>query len=535
MKKVFLVLAVVMLLTAAATMTMAATLAEWNFDLSSYSVTPGEIYPYCRYAAIDGTLQSTATTLVRKEADTLFPTYNMTTTWPALNVTNWQQSTGYTGQALHWWSNTGETHYVYTGELSPAGADENSNLTNWFNATRKQLTISCKVKFDWLRALSNTSNQNMNQFFTLSIGQSGDFSQILFNVNASVVTWRYKAGGTAGGLAPGGTGCPIAGRSDSLTNYMAYNTYGNNPANNNGICIVGTPDQLLPNTIEGLIATAGLTVGRFDTSYNTCMQRFAERGSIDTATPAVAKDPDAVLITSYGPDGVANTADDWYKYTMTVDFSSGTVAHYKVYIGNKLQASIDQNLPSGLAPGNFWTIRNIQLGAYAAFSGAIDDLKITDTIDPPTVTPPAGAVTGTVDLQGWSGAKLGQAVAVTITDASSNSETLNTTLDSNGGYSVTTTLRGTCYVSAKCSHWLSDGKEAVVDANGAAAIDFSMINGDCNNDNGVDEGDFGLLSSAWYSSDGDPNFDSRADLNGDGGVDEGDFGLLSAAWYQSGI
>ena len=184
-----------------------------------------------------------------------------------------------------------------------------------------------------------------------------------------------------------------------------------------------------------------------------------------------------------------------------------------------------------LSPGDYIVldaVTNPRLFSSSADTRMHDALRISEQVVP------TGVVTGTVNLQGWGGAKLGESVAVTLTDASSNSETLNTTLDSNGGYSVTTTLRGTCYVSAKCSHWLSDGKEAVVDANGAAAIDFSMINGDCNNDNGVDEGDFGLLSSAWYSSDGDPNFDARADLNGDGGVDEGDFGLLSAAWYQSG-
>ena len=64
--------------------------------------------------------------------------------------------------------------------------------------------------------------------------------------------------------------------------------------------------------------------------------------------------------------------------------------------------------------------------------------------------------------------------------------------------------------------------------------EFTLINGDCNGDNMVDEGDFGLLSTAWYSSFGDPNYDERADLNGDGWVDESDFGILGDSWYLFG-
>ena len=508
MKKAFLLLAVAMLLTAAATMTMAATLAEWNFSLGTFD---SELN---RYATTGGSLTDAITS--PSFAPSVPPIDNTNT--------NWQQVPGASGEsgdyAVGWYGRGNSTFYA-----RPATGF--SRESTWFTDTKKTLTVSFKVKFDvirynWSSALPNdpfASRTNQNNFLALEIGLKSGLDYSLYSVVGSVFCSPYYNGGT-NPVAVGST-------NGSIATYSEFNTAGINAA------VPATYSTGSSFARPEWRNYAGIVIGRNDIGYDNIMSKFAERGSTEPFQPFVAPDPNAVAMAVGGPDLIVGNADDWYLYTMTIDYSAGNTATYKVYVGDKLQATLIQNLPTGLAAGDYFTIKQLRYGANNSFRGAIDDFKITDTIDAPAVQ--AGAVTGTVDLQGWSGAKLGEAVALTITDASSNSETLNTTLDSNGGYSVTTTLRGTCYVSAKCSHWLSDGKEAVVDANGAAAIDFSMINGDCNNDNGVDEGDFGLLSSAWYSSDGDPNFDSRADLNGDGGVDEGDFGLLSAAWYQSGI
>ena len=63
---------------------------------------------------------------------------------------------------------------------------------------------------------------------------------------------------------------------------------------------------------------------------------------------------------------------------------------------------------------------------------------------------------------------------------------------------------------------------------------FSLINGDIDGDNEVGPGDFGILSSAFGSVDGDPNWDPEADLDGDGEVGPSDFGILSANFGLSG-
>ena len=500
MKKVFLVLAVVMLLTSAATMTMAATLAEWNYSLATFDPDLN------RYAPTGGSLTDAITS----------PSFAPSV--PPIDNTNsnWQQVAGASGEpgdyALGWYGRGDATFYARP-------ADGFSRESTWFTETRKTLTVSLKVKFDMLRYRVSllypndpfylTTNQN--NFLSVDIGLKSGLDYSLYTIVGSAFCNPNPNGGT--------NPAAVGSTNGSVSTYFEFNTAGINAATP---ATYATGSELNRTDWRNY---AGIVIGQNDTTKSNIMSKFAERGSIGTALPFVAPDTDPVPM----------VAGEWYLYTMTIDYSAGNTATYKVYVGDKLQATLVQNLPTDLAAGDYFTVKVLRYGCRNSFRGYIDDFKISDTIDPPVVAPPAGAVTGTVNLQGWSGAKLGEAVALTITDASSNSETLNTTLDSNGGYSVTTTLRGTCYVSAKCSHWLSDGKEAVVDANGAAAVDFSMINGDCNNDNGVDEGDFGLLSSAWYSSDGDPNFDSRADLNGDGGVDEGDFGLLSAAWYQSGI
>ena len=145
------------------------------------------------------------------------------------------------------------------------------------------------------------------------------------------------------------------------------------------------------------------------------------------------------------------------------------------------------------------------------------------------------SVSGSIDLQSFYADKSGVSGTVDIRDSASGDviESHPITLDASGNYSFTTSRTGDYTLAAKCSHWLSDAKNVAIAVSGNV-VNFSLINGDCNNDNAVDEGDFGMLSNAWYSSVGDLNFDARVDLNSDGAIDEGDFGILSNSWYQSG-
>lgn len=61
----------------------------------------------------------------------------------------------------------------------------------------------------------------------------------------------------------------------------------------------------------------------------------------------------------------------------------------------------------------------------------------------------------------------------------------------------------------------------------ATSLDFAPIAGDIDGDNEVGIGDFAVLSFAFGSSAGDPNYIEEADLNGDETIDIGDYAILS--------
>lgn len=82
-------------------------------------------------------------------------------------------------------------------------------------------------------------------------------------------------------------------------------------------------------------------------------------------------------------------------------------------------------------------------------------------------------------------------------------------------------------VSFKASHWL---RRTVYGHPLGVPVVVSLINGDVDGDNEVALGDFALLSSAFGSWPGDPNWIPHADLNGDESVDIGDYAILSSTF-----
>ena len=56
---------------------------------------------------------------------------------------------------------------------------------------------------------------------------------------------------------------------------------------------------------------------------------------------------------------------------------------------------------------------------------------------------------------------------------------------------------------------------------------------DIDQDGFIGPGDYALLSTAWFSTDGSENWDPRFDVDGDGFIGPGDFTYLSANWFRS--
>ncbi|HRI45295.1 MAG TPA: hypothetical protein PLL78_04110 [Fimbriimonadaceae bacterium] len=140
-------------------------------------------------------------------------------------------------------------------------------------------------------------------------------------------------------------------------------------------------------------------------------------------------------------------------------------------------------------------------------------------------------ISGTVDLQDWTATLAGQMVRFEITAAGGGPvlQTTDTALDGTGAYSFGTSLSPGLYdIYAKGSHWLRRASFGVtLTGSGVSGLGYSLFNGDCDEDNEVAIGDYSLLSTAFGSSPGDPNWDPMTDLNGDDEVTIGDYAILS--------
>ena len=142
-------------------------------------------------------------------------------------------------------------------------------------------------------------------------------------------------------------------------------------------------------------------------------------------------------------------------------------------------------------------------------------------------------IRGHVDLQDYLAPVLGRAVQIEIYPAGGvlPLETHITNLNAAGDYILKTdTLApGNYDIYFKASHWLRRARFGVaVGPGGVGGVNVSLINADGDNDNEVGIGDYALLSAAYNSVLGDPNFNTETDFNGDDSVDIADYAILSA-------
>lgn len=162
------------------------------------------------------------------------------------------------------------------------------------------------------------------------------------------------------------------------------------------------------------------------------------------------------------------------------------------------------------------------------------------TSNPATLSFPGIAMNGNVALNDWTATRNGQPIVLQVFSPGGITPlaTQTVTLNASGNYTWTlpsTIAAGTYDVYAKGSHWLRRRLGNVnIPAAGASNVNFTLINGDVNNDNEVGPADFSTLSTAFGSFLGDPSYNAAADLNGDEEVGPADFAILATAFGEFG-
>lgn len=110
------------------------------------------------------------------------------------------------------------------------------------------------------------------------------------------------------------------------------------------------------------------------------------------------------------------------------------------------------------------------------------------------------------------------------------------TTDDSGNFSLLETFAtGTYDVRAKNPHTLRNLRRNVTFTGGINVLDMgTLLEGDANDDNRVNVADFVILRNAYFTEEGRPGFDPRADFDEDNRINVRDFALLRANYFTEG-
>jgi probable HAF family extracellular repeat protein len=152
------------------------------------------------------------------------------------------------------------------------------------------------------------------------------------------------------------------------------------------------------------------------------------------------------------------------------------------------------------------------------------------------LVPATCTISGRVTFGEFGGDKTAQALQIEVRNPGSVNplETHTVFTDAAGQYSFDTAMKGNYDIAMKGPHWLRKAAHNINTLPQSTIVSFTLINGDCDNDNEVSIGDFSMISAAFNASPGDANWLPGADLNGDLGVDIGDYSIMSAHFNQLG-
>ena len=265
---------------------------------------------------------------------------------------------------------------------------------------------------------------------------------------------------------------------------------------------------------------------------------------------------------SFAGSGFLNASSDTDRLTVVKWDSAIAVSNASGTAGQavNLSATLRRNIDSALLAGktvNFsvggvgvgsavtnasgvatlgWTVTVAALGNYVLTASFAGDVDYNASSNNAIFTRTGKTLSGLVILQDWTASTAGIPIHVDIYKGAVLEESFNTTLDASSRWtkvnSVTST--GAHQVYIKPWHWLRRVGTFTFSVSGNTAMNHNCINGDIDLDDEVGPGDFGLLSSAYGSVSGDPNWNIAADLDGDGEVGPSDFGILSTNYGQTG-
>jgi hypothetical protein len=143
---------------------------------------------------------------------------------------------------------------------------------------------------------------------------------------------------------------------------------------------------------------------------------------------------------------------------------------------------------------------------------------------------PATVLVGHVTVQGRQAQPSDlQSVPVTLTlkSASSGVSTdYSSSTDINGFFTVTVPATGTYSYRVKNFQTLAYSGNLTVSGSTTNKEMGALAEGDANNDNCINIGDFTMLASSFGTTAGNAGFDVRTDFDGDGSISITDFGML---------
>lgn len=231
------------------------------------------------------------------------------------------------------------------------------------------------------------------------------------------------------------------------------------------------------------------------------------------------------------------------------DFDDGTAAHNGLPGSSATATTYEGHLNTGDSGGGMFVqtdewrliginsfIYNYSSSTYTIFGSVSGFSKISgdnNWIETQLNTMNPGRVSGRVSLSNIQVSPLNLSARVSLHDPVTDAEldAVTEPLAIDGGWTITTALRGNYVVRVKVTTFLSESQPVNVTNGWARDLVLPTLkNGDCVSDNLVDIADYTLLAQKFDLTPASPGWDVRADLNRDNVVDIADYTILATSF-----